>query len=202
MAPHKCNYIVFSNDISQNEGETLDIKLAGCCINKSENPSFLGIRFDKHLSFKYQLEYLKNSCLKRVNVLKVIANKNWGLSVHTLTQVNNSLIRSLLDFSSILYPCLSATNLSISEKIQYKYLKRINRKSKFSPNSEIISMHGNQSIENRFDKLNLSYLKKNIISKNELITDVVDEYCDYIGGREINRKTLLCKYIEEIKLIK
>ena len=59
-------------------------------------------------------------------------------------------------------------------------------------------MHGNQSIENRFDKLNLSYLKKNIISKNELITDVVDEYCDYIGGREINRKTLLCKYIEEI----
>ena len=56
-------------------------------------------------------------------------------------------------------------------------------------------MHGYQSIEN---KLNLSYLKKNIISKNELITDVVDEYCDYIGGREINRKTLLCKYIEEI----
>ena len=49
MAPHKCNYIIFSNDKAQNEEDNLNIKLAGCCINKSENPSFLDIRYDKHL---------------------------------------------------------------------------------------------------------------------------------------------------------
>ena len=76
MAPHKCNYIVFSNDKLQDGEETLDIKLARCSLNKSDNPTFLGIRYDKHLSFKCQLEYLKESCLKRVNVLKVLANRN------------------------------------------------------------------------------------------------------------------------------
>ena len=201
MASNKCNYIVFSNDKLQNGEETLDIKLRGCNINKSENPMFLGIRYDKHLSFKNQLEYLKESCLKRVNVLKVLANRNWGLSVRTLTQVYISLIRSLLEYSSIIYPCISATNLSLLEKVQFKCLKIINRKSKFSSNREIIELDGYQSIEKRFDQLNINYIKNNIINKNELFTDLLDEYWNYIGGREVNRKTLLCKYKEEIKYI-
>jgi hypothetical protein len=131
----------------------------------------------------------------------VLANRNWGLSVRTLTQVYISLIRSLLEYSSILYPCISATNLSLLEKVQFKCLKIINRKSKFSSNREIIELDGYQSIENRFDQLNINYIKNNIINKNELFTDLVDEYWNYIGGREVNRKTLLCKYKEEIIFI-
>ena len=63
-------------------------------------------------------------------------------------------------------------------------------------------MHGYQSIENRFDQLNLNNQKNNIISKNEHLTYVVDKYCDHFGGREINKITLLCKYIEEINFMK
>jgi hypothetical protein len=72
-----------------------------------KDPTFLGIRFDKHLSFKNQLRYLKESCLKRMNVLKVLSNKSWGLSTETLNNVYNSLIRSLLEYSSIIYPAFS-----------------------------------------------------------------------------------------------
>jgi hypothetical protein len=102
---NKCNYIVFSNNKSNQEEEDLDIKLFGENINKSDNPTFLGIRFDKYKSFKNQLDYLKEACMKRINVLKVLSNKSWGLIKHTLTQVYNSLIRSLLEYSSIIYPC-------------------------------------------------------------------------------------------------
>jgi len=130
MAPHKCNYIVFSNN-KYNQEEALSIKLFGKNINKSENPNFLGIRFDKYLSFKNQLNYLTSACMKRVNVLKVLSNKSWGLTVKTLNQVYNSLIRSLLEYSSIIYPCFSATNLSLLEKIQFNCLKIINCKSKY-----------------------------------------------------------------------
>jgi hypothetical protein len=78
MAPNKCNYIVFSNDKSHKNGDDLNLKLQGDNILKSESPLFLGIRFDKHLSFKNQLNYLKEACMKRINVLKVLSNKNRG----------------------------------------------------------------------------------------------------------------------------
>ncbi len=73
----------------------------------------MGIRFDKYISFKNPLDYLKEACMKRINVLKVLSNKSWGLSKHTLTQVYNSLIRSLLEYSIIIYPCFSPTNLTL-----------------------------------------------------------------------------------------
>ena len=80
MAPHKCNYIVFSNNKFHQEEEDLDIKLLininGVNINKSDKPTFLGIRFDKYLSFNNQLDYLKEACMKRVNVLKVLSNRS------------------------------------------------------------------------------------------------------------------------------
>jgi len=102
MAPHKCNYIT-SQKKSNHENEDLDITLFGININKFDNPTFLGIRFDKYLSFKNQLSYLTGACMKRVNVLKVLSNKSWVLTVNTLNQVYNSLIRSLLEHSSIIY---------------------------------------------------------------------------------------------------
>jgi hypothetical protein len=46
MAPHKCNYIVFSNNKSKSDDDDLEIKLLGLKINKNDSPTFLGIRFD------------------------------------------------------------------------------------------------------------------------------------------------------------
>ena len=45
-APHKCNYIVFSNNKSKSDDDDLEIKLLGLKINKNDSPTFLGIRFD------------------------------------------------------------------------------------------------------------------------------------------------------------
>jgi hypothetical protein len=198
MAPHKCNYIVFSNNKSNQEEEDLDIKLFGENINKSDNPTFLGIRFDKYKSFKNQLDYLKEACMKRINVLKVLSNKSWGLSKHTLTQVYNSLIRSLLEYSSIIYPCFSTTNLTLLEKIQFKCLKIINRKSKFSSNSELKNFSDYLSIEERFDDLNLKYIKSSLSNNNELIKDLLSEYLNYSESRQLTKQTLFCKYKYQI----
>jgi hypothetical protein len=95
IAPHKCNYIVFTANKKNDAESQIDIKLFGVEIQLCENPVFLGIRFDKHLTFKNQIQYMKDACLKRLNVLKVLSNKSWGLTVKILTDVYKSLIRSL-----------------------------------------------------------------------------------------------------------
>ena len=63
MAPHKCSYIVFSADKSGKSESNLDIKLIGTPIKMCLDPTFLGIRFDKYLSFKNELNYLKDACI-------------------------------------------------------------------------------------------------------------------------------------------
>ena len=67
-------FSIFIND-------NVDIQLLGEKIISNKDPVFLGIRFERHLTFKNQIEYMKSTCLKRINVLKVLSNKNWGLTV-------------------------------------------------------------------------------------------------------------------------
>ncbi len=52
MAPHKCSFIIFSNDKTISGDNNINIKLFKIQINKSVDPVFLGIRFDKHLKFQ------------------------------------------------------------------------------------------------------------------------------------------------------
>ncbi len=66
--PHKFNFLVFSKN-NVNESKKLDL-INGVTLNYDNNPKFLGIRFDNHLTFGNQLEYLKETCFKRLNVIK------------------------------------------------------------------------------------------------------------------------------------
>jgi hypothetical protein len=194
MAPNKCSYLVFSSNKNRDDHEDIDIKLSGSKIMANKNPVFLGIRFDCHLSFKNQVNYMKESCIKRINVLKVLSNKKWGLSVKTLTNIYKSLIRSLLEYSSIIYPCISQTNLELLEKIQFKCLKIIHKKSKFESNDAIRLLPDYEQIEKRFDYLNISYLKKSLRNKNPIIEELHKEYVQYSESRSLKITTLLCKY--------
>ena len=194
MAPSKCSYIVFSADKKYNFEKEINIKLFGVQISPSDSPVFLGIRFDRHLTFKNQISYMKESCLKRLNVLKVLSNKHWGLTTKTLTDVYNSLIRSLFEYSSIVYPCFSATNIEMLEKMQFKCLKIINKKSKFESNKVIMDIPGYLSLVNRFDNLNISYIKKSLFNKNPIIEDLYQEYLRFSESRKLLSQTLFCKY--------
>ena len=81
-----------------------------------------------------------------------------GFNGETLTDVYKSLIRSLLEYSSIVYPCFSVSNLDLLKKIQIRCLKIINRKSKFESSEIIRNLPNYESIEKRFDSLNLNYI--------------------------------------------
>jgi hypothetical protein len=54
--------------------------------------------------------------------------------------------------------------------------KIINRISKFSSNSELKNFKNYLSIEERFDDLNLKYIKSSLSNNNELIKDLLSEY--------------------------
>ena len=41
---------------------------------------FLGITMDKKLSFKYHIDEKWGKCNSRINLIKILSNKSWGLA--------------------------------------------------------------------------------------------------------------------------
>ena len=58
--------------------DDLVLHLYGSPIPVVEESKFLGILFDRKLSFIPHIKYLKAKCLKALNLLKVLSHTSWG----------------------------------------------------------------------------------------------------------------------------
>ena len=65
---------------------------------------FLGVIFDQKLSFIPHLKALEGKYLKALDIIKVVANQEWGgADKFVLLNLYRSLIRSKLDYGCIVY---------------------------------------------------------------------------------------------------
>ena len=64
---------------------------------------FLGIIWDSKLTFKPHINYLRKRCFKALNIIKVLSHQEWGADSKTLVKLYQSLVRSKIDYGSIVY---------------------------------------------------------------------------------------------------
>ena len=102
--------------------------------------------------------------LKRLNFLKIVSKRFYNLSLSTLNQLYISLIRSMLEYSAIISPVISASNFNTLNIIQNKAIKIVNRKSIYSSLHEINT--DIEDLNDRFDILNKKYIRDAIINNN------------------------------------
>ena len=77
--------------------------LYGSLIPVVNEAKFLGVIFDRRLSFIPHIKYLKAKCLKALNLLKVLSHTSWGADHSILLHLYQSLIRSKLYYGAIVY---------------------------------------------------------------------------------------------------
>ena len=196
MAPQKCNFIIFTQNCKQIE--KIDLHFFNSTITLTENTTFLGIRFDKRLTFNTQIKYLQDSCINRLNFLKVVSKRSFGLSIATLNQIYISLIRSIIEYSSIIYPIISTTNFKKLNIIQNKAIKIINRKPLYSSIANIDTTICN--LYERFDLLNLKYFEKALDNNNELIQELWQDFKLLTANLKFKQQSILCKYKDSLLL--
>ena len=88
-----------------------------------EEFKFLGVIFDRKLSFIPHIMYLKAKCLKAMNFLKVLSHTNWGADRTVLLQLYRSLIRSNLDYGSIVYGSARKSYLVMLDTVHHQGLR-------------------------------------------------------------------------------
>ena len=82
---------------------------------------FLGVIFDRILSYSSHIKYLKTNCLKVLNILKVVGHTDWGAEQKTLC-LCRALVRSKSDYGCIIYGAASNNILKKLDPIYHQGL--------------------------------------------------------------------------------
>ena len=80
-----------------------DLQLYGKSLPVVAEAKFLGLILDRKLTFTPHIKYLKDRCMKALNLLRVVAHKDWGADCATLLKLYHSHVQSKLVYGCVVY---------------------------------------------------------------------------------------------------
>ena len=120
----------------------------------------LGVIFDRKLSFLPHITALKKKCKKTLNLLKAVAHSEWGADRKVLLRLYRSLIRSKLDYGSIVYGSARKSYLKILDSICNEGLRLVLGAFRTSPINSLYVEGNEPTLYTRRQKLALQYILK------------------------------------------
>ena len=136
------------------------LKMGDTIILIVDKTKFLGLIFDKKLTFSPHLKYLRDKCQKAMNLLKVVSSMDWGADREVLLRLFRALIRSKLDYGSIIYGAARKSYLKKIEPIQNQALRISLGAFRTSPIKSLHVEANEMPMSIRQNKLALQYLLK------------------------------------------
>ena len=95
LNPSKCEVSFFSVDPHQANLQP-NLLLLGSRLRFNPTPTFLGVTFDRTLSFSKRVSSLKNKFIPRLKALRCISASSWGPSKEFLSFRYKAFLQSLL----------------------------------------------------------------------------------------------------------
>ena len=128
------------------------LTLYGSPIPVVQEYKYLGLIFDKKLSFIPHIKYLKAKCLKALNILKVLSHTTWGADRLTLLHLYRYLIRSKLDYGSIVYGSARKSYSAMLDPIHHQGLRLALGAFRTSPTASLYVEAYEPSLHTRREK--------------------------------------------------
>ena len=117
LNPSKYRTSFFSVDPHQAHLQS-NFLLLGSRLRFNPTPTFLGVTFDRTLSFSKHVYSLKAKFFPRLKALRCISASSWGPSKESLSVLYKSFLRPLLTYaSSGWFPFLCITNITKLERL-------------------------------------------------------------------------------------
>ena len=159
FSPHKTVGVHFCKRISCVREPDLYLDTGNKIPFKNE-ARFLGVIFDKHLTFLSHITDLRFRCQSALNALKVLSNPEWGGDTEHLLQLYRSLVRSKLDYACPVYGSACKSNLETLDPIQNQGLRLALGAFRTSPVESLQAEANEPSLHLRRKKLSLQYATK------------------------------------------
>ena len=121
---------------------------------------FLGLIFDNKLNFIPHIKYLKAKCKKALNILKVVSHYDWGADRKVLLRLYRALVRSKLDYGSIVYGSSRASYIKCLDPIHNHGLRLCLGAFRTSPMESLYVEANEESLYKRRERLSIQYALK------------------------------------------
>ena len=117
LNPGKCETSFFSMDPHQSKLQPL-LSLLNSTLRFNPTPTFLGVTFDRTLSFSKHISSLKAKFFPRLKALRCISAASWGPSKESLSILYKAFLRPLLSYASPgWFPFLCDSNIMKLERL-------------------------------------------------------------------------------------
>ena len=162
------------------------LKLDGVEIPVVDQYKFLGVIFDRKLSFIPHINYLKAKCHKALQLLRVVAHTDWGADKSTLLKLYKSLVRSKLDYGCFIYGSARKSYLRCLDSIHHLGLRLALGALRTSPVESLYVEANEAPLSLRRDKLALQYYTKlqSCPSNPSFDCTINPKYQDIFGRKE------------------
>ena len=137
-----------------------ELTMDGTPIRVVKETKFLGLLLDNKLTFLPHIKSLKTKCLKALDILKVLSSAKWGADSTVLLQLYRALIRSKLDYGSMVYGSARKSYVQLLDTIHHQGLRLALGAFRTSPVQSLYVEGHEPSLENRRLKLALQYVTK------------------------------------------
>ena len=136
------------------------VTLYGLPISFEPNLKFLGLLWDRALSWKPHISFLKAKCQPPLRLLRSISAQDWGADRKTLLHLYNLLVRSRLDYGCIVYNSASPTTIASLNSIENEGLRIASGAFKSTPIASLQVVTNQPPLDLRRLQLSLKYYLK------------------------------------------
>lgn len=150
----KSQAIVFSK--SNKKQQVLELKLNNEKIEVVKQIKILGLILDDKLSWNPHIDYLKNQCIKRINILKSLSARNWGSSQKILTNTYKAIVQSKLDYGCTVYSSANEKSLKKLDTIINTSMRIAIGGFRTSPVVSVLSESDTPPLNLRREKLSIN----------------------------------------------
>ena len=146
--PRKTTYTIFS--LSPKD-TTAKLIINNQTLPKEENPTYLGVTFDKRMTWKQQTEKAESRGKARLAIMKKLAGTTWGADAGVLKKMYTGRIRPVLEYGVTAWGTAAKSNFEKVSKVQNQAFRVITGAMKSTPIQELESITGLESLEYRRD---------------------------------------------------
>ncbi len=155
FSPTKCTGVHFCRIYHLHSDPIL--YLGGNQLPFTDSARFLGLTFDKSLTWRSHIRTLQTRCVSPLNLLRIRSDTSWGADRITLLRLYRALIRSALDYGSEVYGSAAPSTLRPINSIHHAGIRLSTGAYRTSRIECILADAGEPSLKIRRDILLASY---------------------------------------------
>ncbi|GFW03292.1 probable RNA-directed DNA polymerase from transposon X-element [Trichonephila clavipes] len=121
---------------------------------------FLGVIFDRRLTFLPHILHLRKKCEKSLNLLKVLSNTSWGADRTSLLRVYQAIVLSRIDYGCVAYGSACNSTLQKLDPVHHMALRICSGAFRTSPVQSLYVYCHQLPLDLRRRKLSLAYYFK------------------------------------------